>query len=1091
MNRYLAFPWTLAAVTLIWFAAGAGRTACAAAPADPMKLELVAPIKTWDEAVPLGGGLLGGLLWGEDNTIRLSLDRGDLWDERSARGMPWEKFTFANMVRLVREKQNAEITAIFDRNYRDVHPTKIPAGRLEIVLDPAQHVERFELDMASAQGRARFQDGKRLEAFFSAAQPVALVRIPGAEPKSLRLMPPASVKQLDYRAPSDGRDRRAQWFLQEAAEGLRYCACVESQRVGDATLLAITVTSTRDGADPVAIARKRVSAALASGYDAMFKAHAAWWSKFWAQSRVCVPDVDIQRHYDLVQYFYGAASRRGAPPIPLQGVWTADAGSLPPWKGDYHNDLNTQMTYIAYQTAGHFDEGASFLDLMWDLLPKFRTFAREFYGTPGAAVPGVMSLAGQPLGGWPQYSLSPVQGAWIGHLFYLHWRYTMDDRFLRERAYPWCREVGLCLQGLLREENGVLRLPLSSSPEVFDNSLRAWVKPNSNYDIACLRMLFLALAEMAGVCGDQAAAGQWAKTAAGLGEFHVRADHVLKVSADEDLPGSHRHLSNLIGICPFNLTTIDGAARDRAIIDASLRQWDSLGTKAWCGYSFSWMSCLRARVGDGEAAVRNLDIYTKAFILRNGFHANGDQLRAGFSNFTYRPFTLEGNFLAAQAVQEMLLQSWSPTPGNVDTQVIRIFPAVPWRWREASFTDLRAEGGYRVSARRENHATTWLSITAPRDATVRIRDTFLGAAPQWSRGDVKKVGCDFVAPMKAGETLTATLAKPKTPPPAPRGAALGLTIPKALDARQLAGIIHSIDPERIHSDLVALCKSPLPYRTANRTLPGHAKSTLDEADDFLVERLRRLGYSPWKEVVKAQAFGFNASKPRRTAYATPKADAPWYDLYNVYAERRGNIRPEEIILILAHKDSQSWIASPGAYDNGVGTAAILDMARVLAEVPNRRTIRFLWCNEEHRPWTSVTAANNAKARGDKIVAVFNVDSIGGKSQAEIDAGKKPNVTVYTKPEGKRLAQLLERVNREYRIGLEQRIVERSRPGDDDGSFINAGYPAAIGSLGSVPYVDPNYHDFGDTVDKVDMPNVRLASEAILAAVLHVDRDGAP
>ncbi len=171
--------------------------------------------------------------------------------------------------------------------------------------------------------------------------------------------------------------------------------------------------------------------------------------------------------------------------------------------------------------------------------------------------------------------------------------------------------------------------------------------------------------------------------------------------------------------------------------------------------------------------------------------------------------------------------------------------------------------------------------------------------------------------------------------------------------------------------------------------------------------------------------------------------------------------------------------------------SLLELARVVAKFPNRRTIRFLWCNEEHLPWTSVLAAKNARARGDRLIAIFNVDSIGGKPQAEIRAGKKPNVSLYTKPEGKRLANLVTRVNELYQIGLEQRVVERTEPGDDDGSFVKAGFPAAIANLGSFPYADPNYHDFGDTPDKVDIPNVHMAAKAILAAVLHTDRDGAP
>ena len=77
--------------------------------------------------------------------------------------------------------------------------------------------------------------------------------------------------------------------------------------------------------------------------------------------------------------------------------------------------------------------------------------------------------------------------------------------------------------------------------------------------------------------------------------------------------------------------------------------------------------------------LRNLDIFRKAFTLRNGFHANGDQTRSGYSSFVYRPLTVEGNFLAAQAIQEMLLQSWIPTRGQRDTKIACVFPATPSR----------------------------------------------------------------------------------------------------------------------------------------------------------------------------------------------------------------------------------------------------------------------------------------------------------------------------------------------------------------------------------------------------------------------------
>jgi alpha-L-fucosidase 2 len=203
------------------------------------------------------------------------------------------------------------------------------------------------------------------------------------------------------------------------------------------------------------------------------------------------------------------------------------------------------------------------------------------------------------------------------------------------------------------------------------------------------------------------------------------------------------------------------------MLDATLAEWEALGTRGWTGYSFSWMAALRARVGRGEEAFRYLDLYAKAFILRNGFHVNGDQTRSGLSGFTYRPFTLEGNFLAMNAVHEMLLQSWSPTPGRRDTEIIRVFPAMPWRWHHVHFADLRTEGGHRVSAKREHNATTWLSVTAGRDGVVRIRDNFGPRTATWSRSGVQKSGANYVVTLRRGETLSVTLPIPAAIPEAP------------------------------------------------------------------------------------------------------------------------------------------------------------------------------------------------------------------------------------------------------------------------------------------------------------------------------------
>ena len=193
-------------------------------------------------------------------------------------------------------------------------------------------------------------------------------------------------------------------------------------------------------------------------------------------------------------------------------------------------------------------------------------------------------------------------------------------------------------------------------------------------------------------------------------------DGPLLVSPDEPLKESHRHFSHLMAIHPLGILNIEGDEKDRKIINASLEQIDSLGSKFWCGYSFSWMACMRARVGQTDQALENLHDYLDC-TLRNGFHVNGPQTRKELSDYYgMRAFTLEGNFAASQAVHEMLLQSWGGR--------LRIFPAVPEKWEYASFQQLRAEGGFIVDAERKSGKTVMVKIKATVDQPLRLKNPF-------------------------------------------------------------------------------------------------------------------------------------------------------------------------------------------------------------------------------------------------------------------------------------------------------------------------------------------------------------------------------
>ena len=393
---------------------------------EAFKLQIEAPIKRWDEAIPLGNGLTGCLVWGEKNQLRFSFDRGDLWDNRVPEEIKEPGFTWANIQKLVKEKNTKEISRLTDKPYSYPYPTKLPGVRLELEMKPDFSAKTFSLDMAKAICTVEPLSGKSLSVFTSATKPVTIIRCPEYSNATLKV--PTSVSKLGYPEPQTGGEGDNLWWKQKTVENLEYGAYMAVKKLNGECLIAISFTSNEDAQDFIALAKKQAQEALQHGFENLMAEHEKWWNSFWSVSEIRLPDITHQRYYNLMQYYYGSASRKGYPPIPLQGLWTADEGGLPPWKGDFHNDMNVQMTYWAYYASGRFDCGESLTDFLFKLAPVHRDFARDFFGVEGLMVPGVMGLKGQPLTGWVQYSLSPTMSVWLLQNLYWHWRYTMDQK---------------------------------------------------------------------------------------------------------------------------------------------------------------------------------------------------------------------------------------------------------------------------------------------------------------------------------------------------------------------------------------------------------------------------------------------------------------------------------------------------------------------------------------------------------------------------------------------------------------------------------------------------------------------------------------
>jgi hypothetical protein len=255
---------------------------------------------------------------------------------------------------------------------------------------------------------------------------------------------------------------------------------------------------------------------------------------------------------------------------------------------------------------------------------------------------------------------------------------------------------------------------LSSSPEIYDNSIDAWFQDITNYDLALISFAFKAAAEMADSLELTGEAQHWRDLRSQLPDFDLDETGALTFAPGHPYEMSHRHFSHQMAYHPLGLIDMSHGEKDRQIIQSTIDGLEEYGSDWWTGYSFSWMGNLYARAFKGEKAADALRLFAKCFCLKNTFHVNGDQCRAGHSNFTYRPFTLEGNFAFASGIQEMLLQS--------HTGVVRIFPAVPKDWAEVSFSQLRAQGAFLISADRREGKTVSVKIQSEKGGKLQLQN---------------------------------------------------------------------------------------------------------------------------------------------------------------------------------------------------------------------------------------------------------------------------------------------------------------------------------------------------------------------------------
>ncbi|MDR3232253.1 MAG: hypothetical protein LBT46_01060 [Planctomycetaceae bacterium] len=434
-----------------------------------------------------------------------------------------------------------------------------------------------------------------------------------------------------------------------------------------------------------ALANVQRVAAMTS--EALEKTHRNWWHAYYPASFVSVPDSQIEGFYWNQMYKLASATRQDRMVIDLLGPWYQQTG----WPRIWWN-LNIQIAYSPVYTANRLELGESFTRFIDAKRDNFVRNAKDIYQfDDGATVSHSTDYEGLRGSGSqaPDHFLNPGDFTWALHLYWQQYRFSMDDTLITDQKkhafYPLLKQsVNLYLELLQKDGDGKLHLPKMHSPEYGNDE-------DNNYNLSLLRWACETLLYLNNryqfndpMCAD------WERVLKDLAAYPQDAAG-FRIGKTMSFERSHRHWSHLLMIYPLHTLSFE-QPENRELVEKSVRHWLTVGNaKGLNGWSLAAASAMYSYLGDGENALRCLRAHhnTKISVMPNTQYIEGWSV-------------IECSLVAAESLQEMLLQSWGG--------VIRIFPAVPAEWQDAVFRDLRAEGAFLVTAVRKGGKTQWVRI---------------------------------------------------------------------------------------------------------------------------------------------------------------------------------------------------------------------------------------------------------------------------------------------------------------------------------------------------------------------------------------------
>ncbi len=735
----------------------------------------------WESGLPMGNGKIGAMLWGGggQKPLTLSLDQAEIWDLRAYH--PPEDKTWTEYKELLRQGRGAE-TGGFAYDPRKPHATRIPVGRLE--LSPGEEILKntCRLHLTAGACEGTLTTGTRsvpYAVYVSARRQLAVLEFEeGAlSPRWKFVCRAGDYTEADSEEATSYPRLKDQIRTSDMVRSWGYPDFVSTERDGfeiyrqdipESGGFAVVV-GRLPGAMLISLEWSRDSAAAAeekavtsvrdgmhAGLYALREEHEAWWRHYFEVSAVSLPDTRLEGYYYLQMYMLASSTHPEGPHMTLEGPWTDDNNLPPICCNDYHWNNEQEMQVWPVYTSNHVDFGEPMLRMIEENMDSLRDACRLHFKTEGAFLAHCTDPYLRPT----YFNVDNFEFnelPWICFHYWKRYLYTMDEDFLRDRAYPVMKLAAAPLLGELEEgKDGYLHLPWTSSPEYHGvNETLRWLRnedpdwscrfgPDATIDLALLRFLLKTLCRVSEKLGrDEDQRAVWQGVLDRLTPYHRDEFGGLSVRADVDLKTSHRHMSHLFPIYPLAEYTMP---RDSVLINRCLDVIGMNGRGEWVGWTFPWVALIYARAGRSAASRSFLLDFIDRYVTETGMHYQGPQGGCDASLYGDAKglfgLTIEAQFGLPEAVHELLLR-----PGE---GVIRVFRDAPPAWAECSFAGLRTEGAFLLDARRVDYRTAFVRVFSEKGGRIAV-DTDLGEGEL--HGKVRFENGLYVADMKAGETV--------------------------------------------------------------------------------------------------------------------------------------------------------------------------------------------------------------------------------------------------------------------------------------------------------------------------------------------------